>query len=149
MKSLFEIDGHTEVIERIEKLNESTNAEWGKMKLGQMLYHCQFPLNLALGNYKMKKPNPVMKLLYQSFKKSMYNDKLWKQGLPTPKPFKVILEKEFSSEKKKLISLVNEFHQQRDRTAWEPHPAFGTFTTKQWGQMQYKHLDHHLRQFGV
>ena len=32
---------------------------------------------------------------------------------------------------------------------WNPHPIFGAFTHQQWGQLQYKHLDHHLRQFGV
>ena len=29
------------------------------------------------------------------------------------------------------------------------HPFFGTLTGKQWGETQYKHVDHHFRQFGV
>ncbi|NND11366.1 MAG: DUF1569 domain-containing protein, partial [Flavobacteriaceae bacterium] len=37
----------------------------------------------------------------------------------------------------------------RDKAEWEPHPSFGYYTKDQWGKTQYKHLDHHLRQFGV
>ncbi|MGB5666410.1 MAG: DUF1569 domain-containing protein, partial [Maribacter sp.] len=32
---------------------------------------------------------------------------------------------------------------------WNLHPLFGEFTVEQWGQMEFKHLDHHLKQFGV
>ena len=38
---------------------------------------------------------------------------------------------------------------EKDKKEWDPHPVFGSFTPEQWGQMQYKHLDHHLRQFNV
>nr|WP_299385701.1 DUF1569 domain-containing protein [Allomuricauda sp.] len=149
MKSLFDSGTVSEILGRIEQLSESSKREWGKMEVGQMLYHCQFPLRLALGKYKMKKPNPLMKLIFRSFKKGMYDDKLWKPNLPTAKGFKVVEPKEFSKEKETLVNLVNDFHAEKSRTQWDPHPAFGEFTVQQWGQMQYKHLDHHLRQFGV
>ncbi|MGH9801334.1 MAG: DUF1569 domain-containing protein, partial [Blastocatellia bacterium] len=29
------------------------------------------------------------------------------------------------------------------------HPAFGKLSTKDWGALTYKHMDHHFRQFGV
>ena len=45
--------------------------------------------------------------------------------------------------------LIESFYNLKDRNEWNPHPMFGKFTKQQWGQMQYKHLDHHLRQFGV
>src|SRR5690606_34536514 len=107
-------------------------------------------LKIALGDYdRAKKINPIMKLLMKSFKKNLYNDKLWKQNLPTAKGLKVTDERDFSREKAKLMALINDFHQQKDKKVWDPHPVFGTFTHEQWGQMQYKHLDHHLRQFGV
>ena len=79
----------------------------------------------------------------------MYSDKPWRKNLPTAKPFKITEKKDFSSEKSALEAMLNEFESQRDRTAWNPHPSFGEFTKEQWGKMQYKHLDHHLRQFGV
>lgn len=147
MQSIFEDKAYTEIKERISKLNENSQAKWGKMNVGQMAWHCQGPFNILLGkdDYGMK-PNWLVKLL---FKKSLYNDKPWKKGLPTAKFLKTNDSKDFKSEKAKLENLIDEAHAQKEKTEWRPHPAFGYFTAEQWGQMQYKHLDHHLKQFGV
>ena len=150
MKNLFDAETYAEVISRIESLTEFSTGQWGKMEVGQMLYHCQFPLRIALKRYNFtKKPNPILKLLFKSFKKNMYNDKLWKPNLPTAPALKVTKPKDFTDEREKLIVLVNDFCAERQRKTWDPHPMFGDFTHEQWGKMQYKHLDHHLRQFGV
>ena len=150
MKNLFNAETHAEILSRIDSLTESSKRQWGKMEVGQMLYHCQFPLRIALKRYNFtKKPNPILKLLFKTFKKNMYSDKLWKPNLPTAKGLKVTKPKDFIPEKQKLIVLVNDFYLERNREMWDPHPMFGFFTKEQWGKMQYKHLDHHLRQFGV
>ncbi|MBT8186732.1 MAG: DUF1569 domain-containing protein [Croceitalea sp.] len=149
MKSLFDTIAHQELLDRINKLNKNSKANWGKMTVGQVMRHCQFPLNLALGKESIPEPNPIMKFMFKGFKKSMYNDKPWKHNLPTVKQFKVVEDHDFDEAKQALIELVNKFHEEKTRTTWEPHPSFGSFTPEQWGQMQYKHLDHHLRQFGV
>lgn len=150
MKSLFDSEAHVEILSRLDKLTDTTKGHWGKMEVGQMLKHCQYPLRIALGRYNFtKKPNPFLKLLFKAFKKSMYNDKLWKPNLPTSKGLKVIKQKNFKEEKDKLMVLINDFHGEKDKESWNPHPMFGRFTNEQWGKMQYKHLDHHLRQFGV
>jgi hypothetical protein len=146
MKSLFNKDAHQEILDRIDKLDEKTAAQWGKMDVGQMAWHCQGPFNIMLekNNYGIK-PNWFAKVF---FKKLLYNDKPWSKGLPTAKFLKTKEDKDFSSEKSKLVDLVNETYAQRDKNEWNPHPGFGYFTKDQWGQMQYKHLDHHLKQFG-
>ena len=150
MKSLFDSNAHSEILSRIDKLSDSSEGEWGKMKVGQMLRHCQYPLKTALGRYNPNnKPSPMLKLMGKFFRKSLYDDKPWRQGLPTAKGFKVMEEKDFQTEKEKLVVLINDFHQEKNKGKWDPHPIFGSFTPEQWGQMQYKHLDHHLRQFGV
>lgn len=150
MKSLFDPSAHTEILSRIEKLSDSSKGEWGKMKVGQMLHHCQYPLKIGLGRYNPNnKPNPMLKIMGKFFKNSLYNDKPWRKGLPTAKGLKVVEDKDFHTEKGKLVTLINDFHQEKNREQWDPHPVFGPFTPEQWGQMQYKHLDHHLRQFGV
>ena len=83
------------------------------------------------------------------FKKSMYSDKSWRKNLPTPKRFKVLEEKDFVAEKQTLNELIDAFHNRKQQQEWNPHPMFGHFTPEQWGKMQYKHLDHHLKSFGV
>ena len=117
------------------------------MSVGQMLNHCQGPLNIILEkeDYRLK-PNFLAKLF---FKKMLYNDTPFRKNLPTAKFLKESEPKDFSTEKKKLTTLLEEFESQSNREEWKPHPGFGYFTKQQWGQMQYKHLDHHFRQFGV
>ena len=147
MKSLFEAEAHQEILDRIEKLNETSPAKWGKMSVGQMTWHCQGPFNIMLekNDYGMK-PNWLAKVF---FKKLLYNDKAWRKNLPTAKFLKAKEDKSFNNEKAKLVELVGEAYSQREKNEWNPHPGFGYFTKDQWGQMQYKHLDHHLKQFGV
>ncbi|MBO6606198.1 DUF1569 domain-containing protein [Psychroserpens sp.] len=149
MESLFTEKVKKSILKRLELLNEHTDAKWGKMNVSQMLSHCKFPLQVALQKLPLDRPNAFKRFIFSFFKASLYNDKPWKQGLPTAPPFIVTDEKEFKKELDELVSTIKEFHDQRDTTEWPEHPMFGKFTSEQWGKMQYKHLDHHLRQFGV
>ena len=150
MKSLFESETHQDILNRIEKLNENSKANWGKMNVGQMLKHCQLPLEVALGKRKMKTNTGFLKkIVFKLFKPLMYNNKPWKRNLKTPKEFVITEPQVFSVEKDNLVTLINEFASKKNNTNWPKHPIFGVFTTEQRGQMQYKHLDHHLTQFGV
>jgi len=146
MRSLFETESWNEIKNRLNTLNLESERKWGKMDISQMLHHCQHPLNVSLGKGNIKKQFFPLAFL---FKKSLYNDKPWRQNLPTAKSFKITEQKDFEPEKIALEKLIDEFHQLKNKTQWEPHPLFGKFTPQQWGQMQYKHLDHHFRQFGV
>lgn len=147
MKSLFSEETHNEIKIRLGNLHGDDVAQWGKMSVAQMLHHCQYPINIILekDNYNIKS-NWFVTLF---FKSAMYNDKPWRRNLPTVPAFKIKDDKDFTSEKSKLEDLIDELHDNRNQDNWPRHPAFGDFTKEQWGKMQYKHLDHHFRQFGV
>ncbi|MDP5081200.1 MAG: DUF1569 domain-containing protein [Winogradskyella sp.] len=147
MKSFFADGVYEEILSRLNQLDKHTVATWGKMNVSQMLSHCQMPLHIILEkeDYGVK-PNWLINFL---FKKSMYSAKLWKKNLPTARGFAIKDQKDFEIEKEALYNLLNELNAQRNREDWQPHPAFGELTKDQWGKMQYKHLDHHFRQFGV
>lgn len=150
MKSLFNTEAHQEILNRINNLDENSQAVWGKMNVGQMLKHCQIPIEIALGKRNMEtKVGFFKKLIFKAFKPMMYNDKLWKHNIKTPKEFIITEPLIFEVEKSKSVNLINEFESKKDDTNWPEHPIFGNFTVEQRGQMQYKHWDHHLRQFGV
>ena len=36
-----------------------------------------------------------------------------------------------------------------DAAGKETHAFFGTMTGQEWGETMYKHIDHHLQQFGL
>ena len=147
MESLLEQTVYQEIKSRMAKLTEKSERQWGKMSVGQMAWHCQYPLKLAIKNKENNsKGNWLIKTF---FKKSLYNDKPWRKNLPTAPQLKAKEPKDFTAEFNELSKLVDEFKNLQDRDTWYPHPTFGAFTKEQWGQMQYKHLDHHLTQFGV
>ncbi|VAW18297.1 hypothetical protein MNBD_BACTEROID03-2211 [hydrothermal vent metagenome] len=147
MKSLFEETAFKEIMERIDLLEEKSPRKWGKMTVGQMIWHCQLPILTAVKN---KKPQKKGSLLAQwFFKKSMYNDKPMRKNLPTSSQLKAKETRDFYKEHKILNQLVQDLYAVKEREQWNPNPLFGSFTKEQWGKMQYKHLDHHLRQFGV
>lgn len=150
MKSLFETETQQIILSRIQNLNEASQPYWGKMNVAQMLTHCQKPLEVANGTLQLHtKIGFAKKIMFKLFKSAMYNDKPWQKNLGTVREFRITDSKEFASQKEKLTHVINEFSQLKEKTSWPTHPLFGNFTPEQWGKMQYKHLDHHLTQFGV
>ena len=150
MKSLFDTETQKEVLQRIHKLNNSSKAQWGKMSVDQMLKHCQAPLEVAIGNRQLNSKIGFMKkLLFKAFKPTMYNDKLWNQNIPTAREYVITDNCDFVIEKEQLKRVIIEFSDLKTKAHWPKHPFFGNFTTEQWGKLQYKHLDHHFRQFDV
>jgi hypothetical protein len=147
MKSIFDKATYDEVIGRIDALKATTQPVWGKMNVGQMLAHCNEPLQNQLG--KKQSPRSGNFLIRFFFKKLLYNDKPYGKGLPTAPSFVIKAVKDFEKEKTLLTSYVKEAHQKGVASEWPEHPAFGKFTPEQNGQMVYKHVDHHLQQFGV
>ena len=145
MKSIFDTDTKNQLLTRINNLTAKTNAQWGKMDVAQMLWHCKHPLKVAIKNKNEGNGKLFMKL----FKKSLYSEKPFKKNLPTIKFLVASQKKDFTSEKEQLIQLISDTHNLKERKQWNPHPIFGKFTHEQWGKLEYKHLDHHLKQFGV
>jgi hypothetical protein len=57
---------------------------------------------------------------------------------------------EFTGERSMLIAAIENFAGQGATGCTpNPHPFFGTLNPQQWSILMYKHVDHHLRQFGV
>jgi len=154
VKNLFDSSTYTEILERLHKLSADSKGQWGKMQVAQMLAHCKEAFKVPLTD----KPLPRMflgSLLGWMIKSKLYNESPWKQSLPTSPNFVIKDERDFEKEKTALLELVNKFHKGGSDgpdsfpVGKYPHPFFGKFTSEQWGKMMWKHLDHHLRQFGV
>lgn len=149
MKSLFNKDTFDEVIARLNQLSPQSQRLWGKMNAAQMLAHLQQAFKVPLS----EEPMPRMllgRLLGGLMKSKLYNDSSWRKGLPTAPDFIIKDQRNFEKEKTKLTELVSLFYSLGpDKIGNHPHPFFGSFTKEQWGMSMYKHLDHHLRQFGA
>lgn len=146
VKNLFDPAVKQEIIVRINKLTPATQRLWGKMDVGQMLAHCQMPLGVATGKHQLK-GSIIFKLIGPFFKPLLYNDKPFKKNLGTDKSFIMTGVKEFEKEKQGLVQMINDFSE--TTMSDSPHPIFGKMTKEQWSKGTWKHLDHHLQQFGV
>ena len=146
VKNLFDASVKQQIIARINKLTPTTQRQWGKMDVAQMLAHCQMPLGVATGKHKLKR-NFFLSLIGPLFKKQLFNEKPFKKNLPTDKSFVMVDPKDFEKEKQGLIQMITHFSETTMSDA--PHPFFGKLTKEEWSKGTWKHLDHHLQQFGV
>jgi hypothetical protein len=149
MQSLFNSDTYFNTIRRLNKLTPDSKPLWGKMDAAQMFAHCKEVFKIPLSD--VKPPRVLMgTLVGWMFKSKLYNDSPWKKNLPTSPEFKIIDPKDFYIEKLRLTELAAKFYSLGPNWIGKfPHPFFGTLTPEQWGKSMFKHLDHHLRQFGV
>jgi hypothetical protein len=146
VKNLCESQPKEELIARLEKLSPDSKSLWGKMNVGQMLAHLQMPMGVALGDHKLK-GNFFAKILGGMIKSKLWEEKPFKKGLPTAPSFKMTGEKEFNAEKASAIEYIRRFKEENISNLI--HPFFGKMTIEQWGKANWKHIDHHLQQFGV
>ena len=150
MKNIFNQAVVTEITNRIEKLRPETKALWGKMPVHNMLAHCNVVYEMVYED-KHPKPNAIMKFIIKTLvKDSVVNDKPYKKSSMTSPAFIIKDEREFEKEKSRLIDYLLKTQQLGEGyfDKKESH-SFGVLTKSEWNNMFYKHLDHHLSQFGV
>jgi len=147
IKNLFDPEVKQEIISRIDQLTPQSKPLWGKMNVAQMLAHVQLPIGIAFGTHQPK-GSFLLRLIGPLFKSNLWNGTPWKHGLPTDPTFVVTgQEKEFEKEKAALLALIGRFSE--TALTGEKHPVFGKMTKENWSRATWKHLDHHLKQFGV
>ncbi len=149
MKSIFETKHAIEITERINRLREESTPQWGTMQVSQMLAHCVAFHDISLGN--ILPPRGLLGRLIGRFAKPMfYNEKPLPQNMSTIPDILIDNDRVFETEKEKLQQQIANFQVNgSDQCSRYAHPFFGKLTAEQWGKGIYKHLDHHLKQFGV
>ena len=148
-ESLFDAGGLRRMLDRIARLGPDATRRWGTMSLPQMLRHCQQPLRVATGELPLRR-NLIGMLFGRMAKKKLLAPAPWKHGMPTAPEFKVRDDCDFATEHAALLDLVRRFGEGGPAGLTKaPHPFFGPLTTQEWSALQWRHLDHHLRQFGV
>ena len=149
MKNLFERETVDEVIARVQTLQPTTQRHWGKMDVAQMMAHCAAALDMASGKLKLQRVL-IGRLLGPFFKPIYTNEKRFAQNYPTDKKLLIADERDFSREKERLKGCIQAFHDGGEAECTQsPHPFFGNLSPGDWSRGMYKHLDHHLRQFGA
>lgn len=148
MKNLFEPSCAAEIKRRIESLQPGSEKRWGVMSPAQMLAHCSAWMEMAAG-LDTPPRNFLGRIVGKIAKKSIL-EKPVQKNMPTDKSLIVEGERDFATERQRLLSWVDRFSAQGPAgCTTHPHSFFGYRTPLEWATMGYKHLDHHLSQFGV
>ena len=138
------------LIERIQKLTPATTPQWGKMNVAQMLAHCNVTYEMAFENIHPK-PNVLLRFVLKTLvKNNVVNEKGYAPNGNTAPQFIIKDERNFEAEKKRLIDYIDKTQQLGEaHFAGKESHSFGALNKTEWNNMFYKHLNHHLSQFGV
>lgn len=149
MNTIFDPATRDELFERLGRLTPDAERHWGKMSPSQMMEHTARALDMATGRKPMKQMF-LGKLLSWAVKPGFLGEKPMPRNAPTGPTLRITDDPDFEATRERLKDLIAEFHTLGESgTDGNIHGFFGPLTGKQWGETQYKHVDHHLRQFGL
>jgi hypothetical protein len=148
MRSIFDLSTENELLERINSLTPDSRALWGKMNVFQMVKHCTLAEDMYLGNLKVKRVFIGRLIGKIILKQVLKNDNPFSKNSPTSSMLNTIAENgSLETQKSEWISRIKEYKNYNCQNFI--HPFFGPLTKEQIGYLDYKHIDHHLRQFGA
>ncbi|GEO06670.1 hypothetical protein AAE02nite_43340 [Adhaeribacter aerolatus] len=150
LPNIFTTEVTENIINRLNALTPETRPQWGKMSVSQMLAHCNVPYEMVFTD-KHKMPNFLLQWVLRLFiKETVTGEKPYKRNLQTAPAFVIKDEKNFAAEKERLINYIRQTQQLGEgHFDGKKSHSFGTLNKTEWNNMFYKHLDHHLTQFGV
>ncbi len=149
-RNLFQAERVDEIQERLRQLRPNSVRQWGRMNPAQMLAHCSAGLEMAAG--EIRPPRALIgRIIGPAVKRvAVRDDEPMRRNSPTAKELVIKGEMDFAAERERLSGLIDRFAASGPAgcTA-HPHAFFGHLTPDEWAILMYKHLDHHLRQFGA
>ena len=150
MKTLFEKETCDELFVRLGNVRPECQRQWRKMSPSQMMEHTARVLEMATSDDQPLKQIFLGKSLGWIFKKGFLGEKPFGKNAPTGPDYVIKDEPELEPTRERLKEMITKFHSLGPASLdGNVHPFFGPLTGKQWGETQYKHVDHHLRQFGL
>jgi len=149
MHSIYKETDASSMLVRLKSLQPEATRQWGTMDVGQMLAHVNASLETALGRTSPKRIF-LGRIIGKLVKRRFLNENPMQKNAPTDKNFVFTAPQNFTSEKLKAIELFIAFTTAGpSKCTTHPHSFFGKMTAEEWGVLQWKHFDHHLRQFGA
>lgn len=151
-KSLSNPADIEEIIERLQRIQPSSQRRWGRMSPHQMLCHLSDAYRIPLGEKKVS-PAPVR--LPRSLMKwwALAVPVRWPRGLNGPPEVDQLQggtrPAEFEQDRQQLLRLLQRFCLPATDLDRRPHPFFGSMQERDWMRWGFLHADHHLRQFGM
>ena len=152
MSTLLDDAARATIEARLRGLRQDSVRRWGRMTPHQTVCHLSDAFKMAL-NARPAAPVPTR------FRPVVRFVAL---RLPLPWPrgrIKTVPEAEqgiggtppteFERDRDELLTLISRFSEAEPQQRCTTHPILGPMSTDLWGRWAYRHMDHHLRQFGL
>jgi hypothetical protein len=150
MKTLFNKEVNDGIITRIEKVNPSLKAKWGKMNAAKMLAHLRLSFEANFGEIVLNRDLVLSTVLRPLAKRILLGNRPFWKNMPTDKKLIPKDPVDFFEEQQKVIEMIKKYITVGpDIISKNPHNILGKITPEQSAFISYKHVDHHLRQFGI
>ena len=148
MNSLWDPSARQDILSRIDRLTPETQPLWGRMTAGEMIAHLARGMKMGLGELETRQRRTVFR--YWPLKHVFVYWVRFPRSAPAPREM-VTREKPvtWDADLADLRDSFDRFATRDRRGPWPVHPIFGRLSGKAWGALGWRHLDHHLRQFGV
>ena len=147
MKTLWDVAIRVSIITRLNELDSQKQAMWGQFNCQSMLAHLADSLKIPLGQLAVE--SKYLPLRYWPIKQLVIYWLPFPKNAPTAPELIARTGESIEIERQAIIRLINQLAERKGQQNWPEHPAFGRLKGATWGVQIYRHIDHHLKQFGV
>jgi hypothetical protein len=147
VKSIWQDKARRELNDRVGGVAPDRCAEWGSFNAPKMVCHLADSLKMAMGDLKVAPK--WLPIRYSPLKQLIIYVAPFPRRAPTAPELLVREPREWANDVADVQDLLARAGSARTTNAWPDHPAFGKLSKRAWGVLIYRHMDHHLRQFGA
>jgi hypothetical protein len=152
MKTLGQQPTTDEILRRLRQLRPDSPRRWGRMTAHQMVCHLSDCFRMTTGEKRVSDATGVFQRTVVKWI-ALYIPAPWPAGILTRPEIDQHVggtsPVDFSADVAELEALTELFIARDPDSNWPPHPIFGRMSRTAWLRWGYRHMDHHLRQFGV
>jgi hypothetical protein len=148
MPSLYDPEVRKAIVDRISRLTPDRKPIWGRFTAPEMVCHVSCDLRQGLGELDAGSPSgPLLRFPLNWLAIHVIP---WPGGKgQSPPEFLATRPTTWAADVSRLRDLIERFGARGPNAPWPGSRVFGRISGRSWGVMEHKHLDHHLRQFGV
>lgn len=145
--SIFDPAARTALLARIDGLDATAPARWGKFTAPRMVSHLISAVRMALGEEPCKdRPSFLSNRLVRYL---VIHVLPFPKGAPTAREMLARAPESWTADVAAVKGLIERAAANGRDGAWARHPAFGDLSGHDWGVLIHKHVQHHLTQFGA
>lgn len=143
-----------DLFRELENLEPGQKPLWGIMNARQMVEHAAAFFDVSSGIIEFDQLTPEEYL--PKYREFLYSDKPFREN--TKAPVTIVPEVPKNARYEKLEDSVNHLQKSvnsffgffnTNPSATPVHPVFGPLSFDEWIMLHYKHMIHHMKQFGL